>query len=313
MERCYPLGAAAFHLIGDLPTRRNWGAGNSSYIERDLQDRLRGFDDHAAVVSVTDAAGRSVPTVRRDYRDSLPLLRHRRQPGHAAVKVFLERTRDVTLTIDAPFQARVARILAKHAARTSTGRAAAVVIDPETGALLASVSYPLPVGDVDDGGEAGEAGEAVFDRARYGLYAPGSTFKLVTAAAALRLDSANWNDCFHVHAAGPGPGRRACSGFGVVRDDLRDDHPHGSLAMHDAIVQSCNAYFAQLAVRLGPQSLLDTATLVGVSIARDNSVSRVRARWLTPPTGRGTWSRRLCEWREWPQRSPMEGCCGNRG
>ncbi len=131
MERCYPLGAMAFHLIGDLPTRRNWGASNSSYIERDLQDRLRGFDDHAAVVSVTDAAGRSVPTVRRDYRDLLPLLRHRRQPGHAAVKAFLERTRDVTLTIDAPFQARVARILAKHAARTSTGRAAAVVIDPD--------------------------------------------------------------------------------------------------------------------------------------------------------------------------------------
>ena len=90
-ERCYPLGAAAFHLLGDVTTRRNWGAGNTSYVERDLQDRLRGFDDHAAVVSVTDAAGRSVPTIRRDYRELLPLLRHRHQPGHTAVKAFLAR------------------------------------------------------------------------------------------------------------------------------------------------------------------------------------------------------------------------------
>jgi peptidoglycan glycosyltransferase len=287
VERCYPLGPAAFHLIGDLSTRRNWGAGNSSYVERDLQDRLRGFDDHAAVVSVTDAAGRSVPTVRRDYRDLLPLLRHRRQPGHSAVKAFLARTRDVTLTIDAPLQARVARILAKHAARTSTGRAAAVVIDPETGDLLASVSYPLPTGEIDDGGEAGEAGEAVFDRARYGLYAPGSTFKLVTAAAALRLDSASWNNLFVCTRQDQGRVGARVSGYGVVRDDLLDDHPHGSLAMHDAIVQSCNAYFAQLAVRLGPQPLLDTATLVGVSIARDNSIARVRATLAHAAYGQG--------------------------
>jgi peptidoglycan glycosyltransferase len=46
--------------------------------------------------------------------------------------------------------------------------------------------------------------------------------------------------------------------------------------MRDAIVQSCNAYFAQLAVRLGPRPLLDTAALVGISVARDNSVDRLR-------------------------------------
>src|SRR6185503_4395581 len=106
--------------------------------------------DHAAVVSVKAAAGRSVPTIRRDYRALLPLLRHRHQPGHKSVKGFLAGTRDVTLTIDAPFQVRVARILEKYASRTPTGRAAAVVIDPDTGELLASVSYPLPGPQSDD-------------------------------------------------------------------------------------------------------------------------------------------------------------------
>ena len=277
-ERCYPLGPAAFHVLGNVGNRRNWGAGNSSYVERDLQDRLRGFDDHAEAVSVADPEGRTAPTLRRDYTELLPVLRHRRQPNHASMAAFRRRTRDVTLTIDAPLQARVARILAKYASRTTTGRAAAVVMDPETGNVLASVSYPLPDDD-------GEDVDAMFDRARYGLYSPGSTFKLVTAAAALRLDSANWNNrqlC--VRQDGGRVGAKV-SGYGVVRDDLKDTHPHGSIAMHDAIVQSCNAYFAQLAVRLGPRPLLDTATLAGISVARDDSAGRLHA--TLPQAGYG--------------------------
>jgi cell division protein FtsI/penicillin-binding protein 2/cell division protein FtsW (lipid II flippase) len=292
-ERCYPLGAAAFHLLGDLTTRRNWGAGNSSYVERDLQDRLRGFEDRASVVSVADAAGRSAPTMRRDYGDLVPLLRHRYRPGNSDVKAFLERTRDVTLTIDAPLQARIARILAKYAERTSTGRAAAVVIDPATGDVLASVSYPLPAAHVDeeDGrgrpfDEEGER-ESVFDRARYGLYAPGSTFKLVTAAAALRLDPSNWNDTFMCARQEHGRVGARVPEYGVVRDDPKDDHPHGSIAMRDAIVQSCNAYFAQLAARLGPRPLLDTAALTGISVARDNSAARLRATLAHAGYGQG--------------------------
>ena len=225
-ERCYPLGNTMFHLLGDVTTRRNWGAGNTSYVERDLQDRMRGFDDHAAVVSVTDAEGRTVNTIRRDYRALLPLLRHRRQPGHRAVKGFMAGTRDVTLAIDAPLQVRVARILEKYASRTSTGRAAAVVIDPDTGELLASVSYPLPgAGEADEGGEQEAAAASVFDRARYGLYAPGSTFKLVTAVAALRLDAANWRRPFMCTRQDPGRVGARVPGYGLVRDDEQDQHP----------------------------------------------------------------------------------------
>ncbi len=300
-ERCYPLGAAAFHVLGDLTTRRNWGASNSSYVERDLQDRLRGFDDRAAAVSVADAAGQSAPTMRRDYGDLVPLLRHRYRPGSSDVKAFLERTRDVTLTIDGPFQARVARILAKYAERTSAGRAAAVVIDPASGDVLASVSYPLPDSraeadaiDKDGRGrpsdrpdhEDSEA-ESVFDRARYGLYAPGSTFKLVTAAAALRLDPANWNDTFICSRQDHGRVGARVPEYGLVRDDPKDERPHGSIAMRDAIVQSCNAYFAQLAARLGPRPLLDTAALAGISVARDNSAARLRATLAHAAYGQG--------------------------
>jgi peptidoglycan glycosyltransferase len=46
--------------------------------------------------------------------------------------------------------------------------------------------------------------------------------------------------------------------------------------MHDGMVQSCNAYFAQLAVKLGPEALLDVADKVGISLTPSNSLTRVR-------------------------------------
>jgi peptidoglycan glycosyltransferase len=55
-----------------------------------------------------------------------------------------------------------------------------------------------------------------------------------------------------------------------------DTHPHGTINMHDGIVRSCNAYFAQLAVRVGPQALLETAARLGISAAPSNSVERLR-------------------------------------
>src|SRR5258705_6873836 len=126
-------------------------------------------------------------TIRRDYRDLVPLLRHRYEPGHPAVVALRRQMSDVHLTIDAGFQVRVTAIVASYA-RKSAGKAAAIVLDPDTGELLASASYPWPdmgtsEGDAD---HAEGTSESLLDRARYGLYPPGSTFKLVTAAAALR-------------------------------------------------------------------------------------------------------------------------------
>jgi len=172
LERCYPLGSAAFHLLGDARTRLNWSASNTSYVERDFEDRLRGFDDRAIVVQTRDAAGRAASTIRRDYTPVVPLVRHRHDLDDGDAKALLAQRRDITLTIDARFQARVAAILGKYANKSSTGHAAAVVLDPDTGDLLASASYPTPTLDanVDDAGDS----SALLDRARFGLYPPRS-------------------------------------------------------------------------------------------------------------------------------------------
>jgi cell division protein FtsW (lipid II flippase) len=269
-ERCYPLGATTFHLLGDARTRTNWSASNTSYAERDEESRLRGFNDGATTVESVDPSGRTTRTVRRDYRELVPLLRHRYQPEHSSWREFLKKPRDIALTIDARLQSRVAAILSRHAAKSANGRAAAVVIHPETGDLLAAVSYPFPRNDNDTGGEA------QLDRARYGLYPPGSTFKLVTAAAALRRDLDASRTTFTCSTLADGRVGAKLPGRGAIRDDVLDSHAHGTIGMHDGIVHSCNAYFGQLAVHVGPEALMETAARFGISAAPSNSVERLR-------------------------------------
>jgi peptidoglycan glycosyltransferase len=199
------------------------------------------------------------------------------------VQTFLNRRRDVTLTIDAPLQAAVARILTKYAERSATGHAAAVVLNPDTGELLAVGSYPFPSVTAESA-HGGDESETLIDRARFGLYPPGSTFKLVTATAALRQSPAFRDSAFMCSLQGSGRVGAQVAGT-LVRDDVLDQHPHGRIDMHEGLVQSCNAYFAQLAVRVGAQPLLDTANLLGISVARDDSVARLRS--TLPQAGYG--------------------------
>jgi cell division protein FtsW (lipid II flippase) len=285
IERCYPLGGLAFHLLGESSTRLNWSATNASYVERDLEDRLRGFDDQATTVRSIDLSGRPAFAVRRDYRELVPLLRHRYEPRHDAVQMFRDRDRDVRLTVDAGLQLHVARILASAVQRTATGKAAAVVLDPDTGDLLAIASYPWPELEGDRRGVARHAPEALLDRARYGLYPPGSIFKLVTATSALRQNLALGSRTFTCSRLPDGRVGVRIRGSRAVRDDVLDRHPHGTIDMHGGMVHSCNAYFAQLALALGPEPLLDTAAMVGISVAPSSSVQRLRA--TLPQAGYG--------------------------
>jgi cell division protein FtsW (lipid II flippase) len=273
-ERCYPLGGAAFHLLGDARTRVNWTASNSSYVERDAESELRGFDDRAEVVRTTNASGQPMVTIKRDYRDILPALRHRYDPANAAWARFRQ-PHDVHLTIDAELQLRVTGIVAAYA-RKAAGKAAAVVLEPDSGDLLASVSYPEPDGSTD----------GLLDRARYGLYPPGSAFKLVTASAALRHHVDPRRTTFTCARLPDGRvGARIAGWNRPVRDDVRDN-PHGTIDVHDGFVHSCNAYFAQLAVKLGSQPLIDTASRLGISLTPATDVV-ARVRQTLPQIGYG--------------------------
>jgi cell division protein FtsI/penicillin-binding protein 2 len=152
-------------------------------------------------------------------------------------------------------------------------------MDPDSGDLLAAVSYPWPndaqLSELEGSPQAPLPDEDLLDRARFGLYPPGSSFKIVTAIAALRKDPALATrrfDCVRLPDGRVGSVVRKHE----IRDDIRDTQPHGSVDLRKGIIVSCNAYFAQLGTEsVGADQLFDTASRLGIAVARPNTARKL--------------------------------------
>jgi cell division protein FtsW (lipid II flippase) len=291
--RHYPFGGLTFDLLGDLRTRIRWAASNTSYVERDSARRLRGYDDRPTLVEVKNPkTGAMDRVIRYDFRELVPLLRHRYDPQNPEVRRVLDRPRDVKMSIDARLQVKVADTLRRQLQQAKQDRGSAVVLDPASGDMLAAVSFPLPpdLAGVADAAVADAAAAPVpavpetnpanpyLDRARYGLYPPGSTFKVVTAMAALRKDPALAKKTYECIRLPDGRVGNYIKGSNrPIRDDERDTAPHGTVDMEHGIVVSCNAYFAQLGTYdVGAQALLDTAKLLGIAVASPLTAAQLK-------------------------------------
>ena len=236
-NRHYPFGALTARVLGDLRTGDNFHATNASLLEHDSNVQLQGFTD---------------------YRELAPLIRYRHQPGNPEIAKLMARDRTVRTSIDIRLQMRVAQALEARLAKAHKDKGAAIVMDPHTGDVLAMVSEPSPTA-------VPATPEQLLDRVRYGLYPPGSTFKLVTAMAALRLDPALENKSFSCRRLPDGRSGTQIPGWRkLIRDDVGDS-AHGALTMQRAIAVSCNAYFAQLGVySVGAKALSETAQLLDI-------------------------------------------------
>jgi cell division protein FtsW (lipid II flippase)/cell division protein FtsI/penicillin-binding protein 2 len=281
-SRHYPFEGLTFHLLGDLRTRIRWGAGNTSFVERDSATRLRGYDDRPTLVDVENPkTGKMERVVRYDLRELVPLLRHRYDPNNPAVRRVLDRKRDVRMSLDARLEVRAGEILKAALQKAGQDKGSIVVLDPATGELLAAVSYPLPPIGPGDAvpEEAGEdAANPYLDRARYGLYPPGSTFKVVTAMAALRNDPQLAKQTYSCIRLPDGRvGNYLHGSSRPIRDDIEDKSPHGTIDMERAVIVSCNAYFAQLGTyNVGAQHLFDMGSLLGISMAAPATAQQLR-------------------------------------
>lgn len=270
--RCYPLGGAAFHVLGDATSQANWAARNASFVERDAADTLQGFDDHARIVQLKMKDGTLLPVLARDYSELLPLVRSKGYAQHPDVRRMLDRKRDVQITLDGPLQLMVARGLEARARAAGSGRGAAVVIDVQTGGVLASATYPWP-----ESAAGGEGTEQLLDRARYGLYPPGSAFKLITAGAALGTAPPQMLPSFQCERLSDGRVGAIVKGVGrPIRDDVLDHEPHGRVDLRRGIVVSCNAYFAQLAQYIGAGPIEQTAVAAGIRAASEPVETNLR-------------------------------------
>ncbi len=119
----------------------------------------------------------------------------------------------------------------------------------ETGEIICMVSTPT----FDPESEKEPSGKGVYmNRFLSGVYAPGSIFKLVTALSALE----NVNDVENM--------RFSCSGGVTIGGEwLSCLGRHGELGIKNALMHSCNAFFAQTALKVGRTNLTKTAQKVG--------------------------------------------------
>ncbi|HVF22054.1 MAG TPA: penicillin-binding transpeptidase domain-containing protein [Pyrinomonadaceae bacterium] len=164
---------------------------------------------------------------------------------------------DVRLTIDRALQqTAMDQLKGKHGA--------VVILNPQTGEVLALYSEPsYSLKEVSDERtwirlEANERDKPLVSRALGAYYIPGSTFKTITMTAAfLAGDQDTEFTC-------SGSGYYAAPGANVIFDDAGPGEVHGRIGIDHAYEVSCNQYFAQLGVKLGPEKLKRAAQLLGI-------------------------------------------------
>ena len=177
---------------------------------------------------------------------------------------------DVRLTIDRTLQQTAVDLLkGKHGA--------IVVVNPQTGEVLALYSEPsYSLSEVNDETtwirlEANERDRPLVSRALGAYYIPGSTFKTVTMIAAYLAGEQD------TEFTCSGGGYYAAPGANVIFDDGGPGEVHGKIGIDQAYEVSCNQYFAQMGVRLGPERLKRAAQLLGIG-AYDTPAEALRGR-----------------------------------
>ena len=220
--RDYPTGSLFGHPVGYA----NLVQGQLSGIERSRNDALTGTTNE--LVSLLDE------------------LQGRRRAGHTVVT-----------TLDPAAQRAATEALGGQ-------KGAVVALDPRTGAVKALVSSPGFDGNAVNDQDALRAlnldrdNAPLLDRATQGTYPPGSTFKVVTAAAA--LDSGRFTPASIVDGNSP----QTISGTPLSNDQ---DVSYGPIDLATALQKSVNVVWAQVAERLGKRTMAEYMERFGFSRA----------------------------------------------
>lgn len=242
-QRVYPTSTFAAHLLGyvrevsdDQMKQGRYRRGDmigQSGLERLLDEHLRGRDGGERIE--VDALGRPVQVMRREEPD----------PGA-----------QVVTTVD--------RRIQEAAERAMAGRSGAVIVmDPRNGDVLAMTSSPAFELDRLTGNlDKDEWLKVIRDpltplmnRALQSQYAPGSVFKVVVAAAGLQEGTLTPMD------------RTYCNGeFHLGQWTFKDwkEGGHGHVDTRTALIHSCNIFFYQAGLKVGPAAIARYAEAFGL-------------------------------------------------
>ena len=180
---------------------------------------------------------------------------------------------DVILTIDANLQAATEKALANNIKKIASGgfskrsdakAGAAVVMNVKTGEILAMASYPDYEPELFVNGisqkklDEYNKGDNIFNRAISGVYAPGSTFKMITAIAGLETGvitpTEKIND-IGVYKKAHEPACWIWNSYGMS---------HGWLNVTEAITHSCNYFFYEVGYRATIDNIAKYAKYYGL-------------------------------------------------
>jgi penicillin-binding protein 2 len=235
--RDYPDGALAAHVLGYTgavsavdekrnPKLKDADTIGRSGLEQEYDSVLRGTD--GAQVVQLDPRGYAVGT----SQEVAP------QPGGTLITSI---DRDVQRLAEQAIREQIAK--SREAGKPATG-AAIVVVDPNTGRILAVASYPTYDPQLFVGGisvadyrrlTAPGANDPLVSRAIAGAYAPGSTFKLISSSSIITHGEATFDGRY--------PCPPALSVDGRVKTNFESESPGYPLTLAEALKISCDTWF----------------------------------------------------------------------
>ncbi len=231
-KRYYPYGTLASKVLGFT------GADNQGILGLEVKydEYLQGTN--GKILTLTDARGIEIENAGES----------RLEPVNGY---------DLCLSLDRNIQMYCEQAAKKVCTKKSADSVSVIVMNPQNGELMAMVNYPEF--DLNDPFTlAGDIGETVSAEEKQDLlnkmwrnqcisdtYEPGSTFKIITAAAALEEGVVKLDDTFY------------CPGYKIVEDRrirCARTTGHGAETFETGIMNSCNPVFMELGERLGAEN-----------------------------------------------------------
>ena len=245
-SRLFLQGSLASQIVGKVGFD---GIGNMG-MEKIYNDNLRG--DEGIRLSIQDVKKHEVYSRSKNVVEARSGL-------------------NLVLTIDRNMQEIVEKALKDGVAEFNAKSASAVVVDPVTGEILAMASYPTFDPNSKNQGVDRAAKNEIVSLS----YEPGSTFKVITAAAALENNVVSPLKVF----ANEGK----CWQWNPRSEKICDTHIYGDMDMSEAMVQSSNIVFAKIASEVGAVRMHKMARAFGIGErAFDNYAGEESGRLLTP-------------------------------
>lgn len=242
-HRFYPFSGAASHILGylsQIDTSRITKLKPYGYESNDLVG-YSGIEEYYDLILRGEKGGEQVEVDNRGRRV--------RTAGFKPPKS----GQDIQITIDIHIQQIVDKSMEDK-------RGAVVIMDPYSGEIISLSSHPDydPNDFIENNNSTindllQDRRSPLFNRATAGQYPPGSVFKIVTAIAALEKDPWVVNKTFY------------CDGnMQIGNRNYNCWSAHGDENLRDAVMHSCNIFFYNLGILIGPEAITKYAHMIGL-------------------------------------------------